>query len=112
MLRLLRELQREEGAAVLFITHNLGLVAKLCDRVSVLHAGRIVEHGEVRSTFEAPQVALYAGTVRGPRHATTGRPRRCCRSTLPVTDAMLAEAEAYDRLWWATDAAAGGTKRA
>jgi peptide/nickel transport system ATP-binding protein len=98
ILRLLRALQRDEGAAVLFITHNLGLVAKLGDRVSVIHAGRIVEHGDVRSTFEAPRSdytrALMAAT---PRH---DRPAAALQPVAPaVTDALLAQAHAYDAQW-------------
>jgi len=73
---LLRELQRNEGAAVLFITHNLGLVAKLCDSVSVIHSGRIIEHGDVRRIIEAPRTD-YTGRCSPPRRATD-RPRRPC----------------------------------
>ena len=98
ILRLLRALQRDEGAAVLFITHNLGLVAKLCDRVSVIHSGRIVEHGTVRAIFEAPRSdytrALFAAT---PRH---DRPAAALRPIAPaVTDALLLQAQAYDAQW-------------
>lgn len=53
-LRLLREIQQEAGAAMIFITHDFGIVAKMCDRVAVMYAGRIVEEGEVRSIFNHP----------------------------------------------------------
>ena len=53
-LNLLRELQRQHGLALIFITHNLGIVAKMCDRVAVMYAGRIVESGSVRRIFSAP----------------------------------------------------------
>jgi oligopeptide/dipeptide ABC transporter ATP-binding protein len=53
-LALLRELQRQYGLALIFITHNLGIVAKMCDRVAVMYAGRIVEAGPVRTIFSAP----------------------------------------------------------
>lgn len=52
-LRLLRDLQREHGLALVFITHNLGIVARMCDRVAVMYAGRIVESGPVRDIFDA-----------------------------------------------------------
>jgi oligopeptide/dipeptide ABC transporter ATP-binding protein len=52
-LNLLRELQRAHGLAMIFITHNLGIVAKMCDHVAVMYAGRIVEHGPVRRIFSA-----------------------------------------------------------
>ena len=53
-LSLLRELQRAQGLALIFITHNLGIVARMCDKVAVMYGGRIVESGPVRRIFGAP----------------------------------------------------------
>ena len=53
-LNLLRELQRTHGLALIFITHNLGIVAKMCDQLAVMYAGRIVEQGPVRQVFSRP----------------------------------------------------------
>jgi oligopeptide/dipeptide ABC transporter ATP-binding protein len=53
-LNLLRELQREHGLALIFITHNLGIVAKMCDQLAVMYAGRVVESGPVSRVFNAP----------------------------------------------------------
>jgi oligopeptide/dipeptide ABC transporter ATP-binding protein len=53
-LNLLRELQRTHGLALIFITHNLGIVAKMCDRLAVMYAGRMVESGPVRQIFKTP----------------------------------------------------------
>jgi len=53
-LNLLRELQREHGLALIFITHNLGIVAKMCDQLAVMYAGRLVESGPVSRIFNAP----------------------------------------------------------
>jgi oligopeptide/dipeptide ABC transporter ATP-binding protein len=53
-LGLLRELQRAHGLALIFITHNLGLVAKMCDRLAVMYAGRVVEEGRVAEIFRTP----------------------------------------------------------
>jgi oligopeptide/dipeptide ABC transporter ATP-binding protein len=53
-LHLLRELQREHGLALIFITHNLGIVAKMCDQLAVMYAGRVVESGPVSRIFNAP----------------------------------------------------------
>ncbi len=55
ILDLLRELQRELGVTILIVTHNFGVVADLCDRVSVMQKGRIVETGPARSVFADPQ---------------------------------------------------------
>jgi oligopeptide/dipeptide ABC transporter ATP-binding protein len=54
-LNLLRDLQREHGLALIFITHNLGIVAKMCDQLAVMYAGRLVESGPVSRVFNAPQ---------------------------------------------------------
>jgi oligopeptide/dipeptide ABC transporter ATP-binding protein len=53
-LNLLRELQQTHGLALIFITHNLGIVAKMCDTIAVMYAGRIVEYGPVRDIFRSP----------------------------------------------------------
>jgi oligopeptide/dipeptide ABC transporter ATP-binding protein len=53
-LDLLRTLQRELNLALLFITHDFGIVARMCDDVAVMYAGRIVEHAEVREIFNRP----------------------------------------------------------
>jgi oligopeptide transport system ATP-binding protein len=55
ILELIRNMQRELGMAVIFITHDLGVVSGLCDRVQVMYAGRIVESSDTRSLFFAPQ---------------------------------------------------------
>jgi oligopeptide/dipeptide ABC transporter ATP-binding protein len=53
-LNLLRDLQRGHGLALIFITHNLGIVAKMCDQLAVMYAGRVVEQGPVSRIFNAP----------------------------------------------------------
>jgi peptide/nickel transport system ATP-binding protein len=54
ILDLLAELRRERNMALLLITHDLGVVAEVADRIAVMYAGRIVEHADVRSLFRAP----------------------------------------------------------
>jgi oligopeptide/dipeptide ABC transporter ATP-binding protein len=53
-LALLKQLQREQGLGVLFVTHDFGIVRRMCDRVAVMYAGKIVEQAEVRELFERP----------------------------------------------------------
>ncbi len=55
ILELLAQLQREEGCAILFITHDLGLVRKFCERTYVMYAGQIVEEGTTHALFGSPQ---------------------------------------------------------
>ena len=54
ILALLDDLRRERGLAIVFITHDFGVVAQLCDRVAVMYAGRIVEEGPTMEVLEAP----------------------------------------------------------
>ncbi|CAI8012935.1 Glutathione import ATP-binding protein GsiA [Geodia barretti] len=53
-LKLLKELQEASDIGLIFITHDFGIVAKMCDRVAVMYAGRIVEMGDVRDIFNNP----------------------------------------------------------
>ncbi|NQW23023.1 MAG: ABC transporter ATP-binding protein [SAR202 cluster bacterium] len=53
-LRLLKDIQAETGLAIIFITHDFGIVARMCDRVAVMYAGRIVEEAGVRNLFNKP----------------------------------------------------------
>ncbi len=63
-LKLLKRLQRETGMAILFITHDFGVVARMCDRVAVMYAGRIVECGPVRADLRAAVASLHPGADR------------------------------------------------
>lgn len=55
ILELIRKMQKELGMAVVFITHDLGVVSGLCDRVQVMYAGRIVETSDTRTLFHSPR---------------------------------------------------------
>lgn len=64
ILELLREIARSHRSAIALITHDLGVVAGLCDRVLVMYAGRIVEEGSVRNIFYDPQHPYTQGLLR------------------------------------------------
>ena len=64
ILELLRDLGRRTGAAILLITHDLGVVARLCDRVVVMHAGQTVEWATVRRLFHAPAHPYTRALIR------------------------------------------------
>ena len=53
-LRLLKDIQAESGAAIIFITHDFGIVARMCDRVAVMYAGKMVEQSQVEPLFDDP----------------------------------------------------------
>ncbi|RZL54997.1 MAG: ABC transporter ATP-binding protein [Variovorax sp.] len=82
ILALMRRLQSETGMSILFITHNLGVVAHHADDVVVMYAGRVVEHAPVRPLFAAPEHPYTQGLLAclpGKAQRTTadgGRPRR------------------------------------
>ena len=63
ILRLLKELQADLGVAVIFITHDLGVIAELADRVVVMYRGHIVEQGDVLSIFDQPQHPYTKGLL-------------------------------------------------
>jgi oligopeptide/dipeptide ABC transporter ATP-binding protein len=53
-LKLLKDIQQSSKLAMIFITHNIGIVARMCDHVAVMYAGRLVERAPVRTIFNAP----------------------------------------------------------
>ncbi|BAM92683.1 putative oligopeptide ABC transporter ATP-binding protein [Bradyrhizobium oligotrophicum S58] len=71
ILLLLRELQREFGMSVIFVTHDIGVAIEICDRVAVMYAGEIVEQGSLRDIVRQPvhpyARGLLASTVHGAR---------------------------------------------
>lgn len=74
ILALLRDLRDKLGIAIILITHNLGVVAKTCDRLAVLYAGRVVELGTTRRIFTAPQHPYTLGLMRAiPRARKRGQ---------------------------------------
>ncbi|WP_158972094.1 ABC transporter ATP-binding protein [Chachezhania sediminis] len=89
ILRLIRELQQETGTAVLFVTHDMGVVAKISQRVSVLFAGRVMEDAATEDVFRNPQhpytEALIAAT---PSYSDLNR------SFSPVPPALIADLHA------------------
>ncbi len=64
ILELMKDIQKETGMSIIFITHNLGVVAEICDRVSVMYAGHIVEQGDVNDIFYAPAHPYTKGLLR------------------------------------------------
>ncbi|MGL4285714.1 MAG: ABC transporter ATP-binding protein [Phreatobacter sp.] len=74
ILDLIRRLQETSGMAVMFITHNLGVVAEIADRVMVMYSGRVVEQADVRPLFKRPLMPYTAGLLRSvPRLDLAGR---------------------------------------
>jgi peptide/nickel transport system ATP-binding protein len=68
VLLLLRELQRELGMAVIFVTHDIGVAVEISDRVSVMYAGRIVESGSLRQVIKSPAHPYTRGLLSSTMH--------------------------------------------
>ena len=64
ILELMKSLQEKTGMAIIFITHNLGVVAEICDRVTVMYAGHIMEQGKVDDIFYRPAHPYTKGLLR------------------------------------------------
>ena len=95
ILRLIKELQSNFGTALLFISHDLGVVSKICDEVAVMYAGRVLEGAPVAEIFARPRHdytrALFAATPRYDRPAEALKPVPSA-----LTERLLVEAAAYD----------------
>ncbi len=63
ILRQLRELEKEYGTSIIFITHDLGVVAELCDRVIVLYGGLVMEEASIDDIFEHPSHPYTMGLL-------------------------------------------------
>ena len=84
ILRLMRDLQRDSGTSILMITHNLGVVAELCDEVYVMYAGEIVERADVYTLFKAPAHPYTRGLLASlPRMTPKGQRLYNIRGTVP-----------------------------
>ena len=95
ILLLLRELQRELGMAVIFVTHDIGVAVEISDRIAVMYAGRIVETGTLRDVVKRPAHpytrGLLASTIHGspPRHAAGGDPGRAAAARPPAARLLV-----------------------
>jgi oligopeptide/dipeptide ABC transporter ATP-binding protein len=86
-LDLLKDLQEDTGVAIIFVTHNLGIVAKMCDKMAVMYAGKIVEQASVRNLFNAPKhpyTKALLGSLpklgsKAPLYAIPGQPPNLAR---------------------------------
>jgi peptide/nickel transport system ATP-binding protein len=85
MLRLIDDLRRQHNTAVLFITHDLGVVAEIADRILVMYRGKVVEQGRVLDIFSNPQHPYTKGLLACRPHLSVGKKR------LPVVADFMRE---------------------
>ncbi|MCL4066084.1 ABC transporter ATP-binding protein [Pseudomonas sp. GX19020] len=96
ILKLIRDMQTRHGTALLFVTHDLGVVSKVCNRLSVLYGGMVVEDNDVPGFFAGPRHAYSRALLAAtPKYTDPGA------SLTPVPDQVIAEVraeiDAYDR---------------
>ena len=90
ILILLKELQKRFDISILFITHNLGVVAQICDRVAVLYAGRVVEAAKTETIFSAPQHPYTQGLLAAvPRVGSKGQQLTAIPGSVPPNPGMV-----------------------
>ena len=87
ILQLIRDLRRDHGTAVLFITHDLGVVAEIADRILVMYRGRVVEQGAVLDIFTNPQHPYTKGLLACRPHLSIGKARLPVVADFMATDA-------------------------
>ena len=75
ILELMKKLQKTNQMGIIFITHNLGVVAEICDKVSVMYAGKMVEQGPVDDIFYAPGHPYTRGLLRSMPRVDAGKLR-------------------------------------
>lgn len=91
ILELLSKLQRERALTMLFITHDLGLVAEICDHVAVLYLGRIVEEGDPTSIFHDTRHPYTRGLLAAlPKEQTWGKPLSVIPGSVPAGTGAIA----------------------
>src|SRR6201994_4195175 len=89
ILLLLRELQREFGMSVIFVTHDIGVAIEICDRVAVMYAGEIVEQGTLKEVVRSPAHPYARGLLASTIHGASRGQRL---ETIPGTPPSLSEA--------------------
>jgi len=88
ILELLRSMQQKLGLALLLITHDLGVVAEMADRVAVMYAGRIVEHAAVTDLFAAPKHPYTQGLLASIPGGAPGSRLRAIQGTVPALGSL------------------------
>ncbi|MBC8130288.1 MAG: ABC transporter ATP-binding protein [Rhizobiaceae bacterium] len=89
ILRLLKDLRDRRGLSIIFVTHDLGVVSQLCDRIAVLYAGRLCESGPKRDVLLAPRHPYAAGLIACQPAGSAGLRRlRTIEGQPPSPDAM------------------------
>ena len=96
VLEVLKKAQRETGAAMIFITHDLGVIAGVADEVIVMYAGHLVEHNSVEEIFAHPTQPYTIGLLGAVPRVDQKRTRRLTPISKPTMDMLMAEEKSGD----------------
>ena len=96
VLDVLKKAQRETGAAMIFITHDLGVIAGVADEVIVMYAGHLVEHNSVEEIFAHPTQPYTIGLLGAVPRVDQKRTRRLTPISKPTMDMLMAEEKSGD----------------
>lgn len=105
ILELLKKLQAEFGTSIILVTHDLGVVAEMADRVIVVYAGTVVEQGEVREIFAKPEHPYTDALIKSIPRAETDRnqPLQIIKGSVPNLHEMPSGCRFHPRCQYATD---------
>jgi len=92
ILSLMRDLRREKGTAIMLITHDLGVIAEMCDYVTVMYAGRVVERAPISEIFSNPSHAYTRGLLASSPRIDSER-----KSELPAIPGQVAQPSEFVR---------------
>ena len=99
ILELMKELQKDFNTAILFITHDLGVVARMCDRVAVMYLGKIVESADAKEIYANPQHPYTRGLIGSVHKIGTKKEERLfsIEGTVPLAMNLPEACGFYDR---------------
>lgn len=111
ILELMKQLQKEYGMAILYITHDLGTVAKICDRVAVMYLGKVIETASVYDIFKNPLHPYTRGLI-GSVHKIGGGKEKLfsIEGTVPLAMNLPDRCGFYDRCTFREECACGKTE--
>ncbi|WP_211326482.1 ABC transporter ATP-binding protein [Paenibacillus flagellatus] len=105
ILELLKRIRSETGMSIMLITHDLGVVAEMADRVAVMYAGKVMEEGDVRSIFRNPRHPYTQGLIRSiPQPGQRGGKLHSIAGNVPGIGSMPTGCRFHPRCADATDA--------
>lgn len=104
ILDLMKKLNKDTGTAIMLITHDLGVVAEMCNRVVVMYAGKVVEEGNVFQIFKNPRHPYTKGLIQSiPRMDTENETLYSIPGNVPMPGAIKEGCRFAPRCDWATD---------